>query len=153
MRFPVPRSWRQQLIGLSLIGCVAVWGIAGAAEEPSPAAKIITADVARNHVGQKVTVTFKVLHTKAATNPERVYIDSEKDYRDPRNLGILIESDSLPAFAKAGIPKPATHYEGKNVRITGTPFLRNGDLFIRATEPSQIEILDAKAEGSPASGR
>ena len=115
-----------------------------AAAEPAAAPKSITADQARQHVGQLVIVTFKVQHAKSATKPDRVYLDSEKDYRDPKNLGVLIEADALPAFTKAGIDKPATHYDAKTIRITGKPFLRDDTVFIKADRPDQIQLIDPK---------
>ena len=110
------------------------------AEELSPS-KVVTAHQARKHVGERVTVTFKVQHAKFATMPDRVYLDSEQDYRDPKNLGILIEADALPAFTKAGIKQPQAHYDGKTIRITGTPFLHDDTVFIKVERPDQIEII------------
>lgn len=111
------------------------------AESPPPA-KTIAADQARQHVGQLVTVTCKVQHAKFATAPDRVYLDSEKDYRDPKNMGVLIEAEALPVFSKAGIAKPAAHYDGKTIRITGKPFLRDNSVFIKADRPDQIKIIE-----------
>jgi hypothetical protein len=112
-----------------------------------PAAKTITAEGARKHVDERVTVTFKVRHAKFATDPDRVYLDSEKDYKDPKNLGLLIEADALPAFRKAGIEKPAEHYDGKTIRATGKVFLRDELVLIKLEKPEQIEIV--KAVGTP----
>jgi hypothetical protein len=105
------------------------------------AAKTIKAEEARKQVDERVTVTFKVQHAKFATDPDRVYLDSEKDYKDPKNLGLLIEADSLPAFRKAGIEKPAEHYDAKTVRATGMVFQRDNLVFIRLEKPQQIGIV------------
>jgi hypothetical protein len=113
--------------------------------EDQPAAKTITASEARQHLGQKVTVTFKVQHAKFAMNPERVYLDSEKDYKDSKNLGLLIQADALPEFKKAGIEKPAEHYDGKMVRATGKVFLKDELVFIGLEKPAQIEIVKPDA--------
>jgi len=120
--------------------------LTGRAADPAPAAatKIEPKD-ARNHVDQRVTVTFKVQHTKASTDPDRVYIDSEKDYKDPANLGLLIDAAGLAAFKKAGIEKPAEHFDGKTVRVTGKVFLKDGLVFIALEKPGQIEIVKTPA--------
>jgi hypothetical protein len=106
-----------------------------------PTAKVIKAEEARKHVDQKVSVTFKVQHAKFATDPDRVYLDSEKDYKDPKNLGLLIQADALPEFKKAGIEKPAEHFDGKIVRATGKVFLKDDLVFIGLEKPAQIEIV------------
>ena len=129
------------LLTLLVLGSTALT----AADTPAPAKEIAAAD-ARKHVGERVTVQFKVQHTKSATNPDRVYIDSEKDYRDPKNLGVLIEADSLPAFKKAGIEKPAEHYDAKSIRISGNLFLRDDNIFITAERTDQIEIIKEKSK-------
>jgi hypothetical protein len=106
-----------------------------------PMAKVIKAEDARKHVDQQVIVTFKVQHAKFAMNPDRVYLDSEKDYKDPKNLGLLIQADALAEFKKAGIEKPAEHYYGKMVRATGKEFLKDNLVFIGLEKPAQIEIV------------
>lgn len=116
------------LVGVSALGV----------ESP---AKAIKPEDARKHVDQRVTVTFKVQHAKFATNPDRVYLDSEKDYKDPKNLGLLIQADALPEFKKAGIEKPAEHYDGKTVHATGKVFLKDDLVFIGLEKPAQIEIV------------
>jgi hypothetical protein len=106
-----------------------------------PAAKVIKAEEARKHLDQKVTVTFKVQHAKFANDPDRVYLDSEKDYKDPKNFGLLIQADALPEFKKAGIEKPAEHFDGKTIRATGKVFLKDDLVFIGLEKPAQIEIV------------
>ena len=114
-------------------------GMFALAAEPS--VKVIKPEEARKHVDQRVTVTFKVQHAKFATNPDRVYLDSEKDYKDPKNLGLLIQVDALAEFKKAGIEKPAELYDGKMVRATGKVFLKDDLVFIGLEKPAQIEIV------------
>jgi hypothetical protein len=106
-----------------------------------PMVKVIKAEEARKHVDQQVTVTFKVQHAKFAINPERVYLDSEKHYKDPKNLGLLIQAEALPEFRKSGIEKPAEHYDGKMVRATGKVFVKDELVFIGLEKPSQIQIV------------
>jgi hypothetical protein len=128
-----------------------VLSAAFAAEEPRAVqekAITIQADQARAHLGERVTVTFKVQHAKFATEPDRVYLDSEKDYRDPKNLGVLIEAASLPAFKKAGIDKPADHYDGKTIRITGKLFEREKNVFIKAEKPDEIAVIETEKRSS-----
>ncbi len=112
-----------------------------AADPLATAAKEIPAESARQHLNERVTVQFKIQHAKFATNPDRAYLDSEKDHRDPNNLGILIEADALPAFRKGGIAKPAEHYDGKTIRVTGKPFLRDDNVFIKAERPGDIKVI------------
>lgn len=118
-----------------------------AADEVKTPAKEIHAAQAREHLNERVTVQFKVLHAKAASDPDRVYLDSEKDYKDPKNLGILIEAAALPSFRKAGIEKPAEYYDGKTIRVAGKPFLRDDVVFIKVEKPEDIEVIKPKKAG------
>ncbi|OAI57732.1 hypothetical protein AYO47_07690 [Planctomyces sp. SCGC AG-212-M04] len=136
------RMWAQAVFA----SVVVLAGFTGFAAEPVP--RVIKADEARKHVDERVTVTFKVQHAKFATDPDRVYLDSEKDYKDPKNLGLLIEADSLPTFRKARIEKPAEHYDAKMVRATGKVFLRDDLVFIKLEKPEQIEIVKAPRTGT-----
>ena len=139
------RHGRRWAIGLLVVAVVTmVASLTRAADEAKIPAREIAAAQARQHLNQRVTVQFKVLHAKAASGPDRVYLDSEKDYKDPRNLGILIEAAALPSFRKAGIEKPADHYDGKTIRLTGKPYLRDGLVFISAARPEEIEIVKQK---------
>ena len=125
------------VIVFSVVTALAFMSALGA----EPSVKVIKAEEARKHVYQQVTVTFKVQHAKFAMNPDRVYLDSEKDYKDAKNLGLLIQAAALPEFKKAGIEKPAEHYDGKMVRATGKVFLKDDLVFIGLEKPAQIEIV------------
>jgi hypothetical protein len=114
--------------------------VAAADEEP----KAIKPDEARRHVGQAVSVTMLVRHAKHSEKTKRTYLDSEKDYRDEKNLGILIEDADLEKFSKAGIEDPHAYYDGKTIRVTGKPFLEENLIFIRASAPEQITVLEKK---------
>ncbi len=120
--------------------CIAITAVAPVFANGETAPKTIEARQARQFLNQKVTVTFKVRHAKAACDPARVYLDSEEDYRHPDNLGVLIEAAALPAFEKAGIPRPAEHFDGKTIQVTGTPVLRDDLVFIVTTDPGGLRI-------------
>ena len=73
-----------------------------------------------------------------------IYLDSEKDYRDPKNLGVIINKAGAAAFAKAGVKDPAAHFKGKTIRVTGTVSQMDKKIRLVVEDPKQIEIVEKK---------
>lgn len=101
----------------------------------------IRPDEARKYVGKQVRATLFIRKTKKSDETKRTYLDSELDYKDPKNLGILIEDADLPNFTKAGISKPHVHYKDQTIRVIGKPFLEDETIFIKVERPAQIEVI------------
>lgn len=114
------------------------------ANEQREAPKEIAPAEARKHIGENVRVTMPVRKTKDSDKTKRIYIDSETDYRDAKNLGVLIEYAAKAKFKDAGIAEPHIHYKDKTIRVTGKPFLEDGLVFIKADSPDQITIVEKK---------
>ena len=60
-----------------------------------------------------------VRHAKDSPHEECFFLDSEADYKDPKNLAVVIAHEHAEAFKKAGIADPSKHYDGKSIRVTG----------------------------------
>jgi hypothetical protein len=125
--------------GLALL----VAGVVPAAEPPQKP-KDIQPDEARQHVGALVRVTMPVRKTKDSEQTKRVYLDSQTDYRDPKNLAVLIEYAAKAKFAEAGIEQPHLYYKDKTIQVTDKPFVEDDLVFIKAETPEQISIIERK---------
>jgi hypothetical protein len=132
-----------------VIGFVAVLALAGgsawAVDGPKGGDKgPIPAAEARDHIGKTRTVTLTVKHAKDGIHMKNYYLDSEADYKDPKNLAIVIAYEHADAFKKAGIADIVTHFDGKAIRVTGAIVKESSQTRIRVTEPKQIELAEVK---------
>jgi len=71
-----------------------------------------------------------------------IYLDSEEDFHDPKNLGVIINKTGAAALAKAGIKDPAAHFKDKTIRVTGTVTEEDKKFRLVVEDPKQIEIVE-----------
>ncbi len=110
-----------------------------AAEEARP---ISPAEAVRR-VGERVSVEMLVQASKdRLLKRGEIYLDSEKDFHDPRNLGVVITQTGAAKFEAAGISDPAGHFLGKTIRVHGKVVLKEKRPRIEIEDPQQIEVLD-----------
>jgi hypothetical protein len=64
-------------------------------------------------VNELVTVEMLVQRTKCCTGSKQVFLDSEPDHRDPKNLGVVVTEAGRARFAEACIDDPTAHFKGK----------------------------------------
>src|SRR5438067_23061 len=70
------------------------------------------ADAAKK-VNEQVTLEMEV---KSATlRGTNCFLNSEKDFRDPKNVTLFIDKDAVAKFKEAKIDDPAAHFKGKVV--------------------------------------
>src|SRR6267154_62770 len=79
----------------------------------------LSAVEAINRVNESVTVEMIVQRTKCCTGSSQVFMDSETNHRDPKNLGVVVTESGRAKFAEAGIEDPTTHFHGKSIRVRG----------------------------------
>jgi DNA/RNA endonuclease YhcR with UshA esterase domain len=110
-----------------------------AAEDPRP----LTPAEAIKRVNEKVTVQMEV---KAAKNRlekrGEIYLDSEEDFRDKKNLGVVVTRAGAAGFKKAGIDDPAEHFKGRTIRVTGTVILKDERPRIEVDDPRQVRAVE-----------
>ena len=53
-------------------------------------------------INESVTVEMLVRRTKCCAGSCQVFLDSEPNHRDPKNLGVVITVEGRPKFAQAG---------------------------------------------------
>jgi hypothetical protein len=92
-----------------------------------------------------VTVQMLVKATKNRLEKRgEIYLDSEENFRDEKNLGIVITKNGAAKFKKAGVDDPAAHFKDKTIRVTGTFIIKDKRPRIEVDDPEQIQIVDKK---------
>jgi hypothetical protein len=129
---------RFALVVVSLFACVAL------VHADKPAQPLPPAEAARK-VGEQVTVEMLVRASKnaLARRPE-IYLDSEEDFHDPKNLAVVIPQAGAARFKEAGIEDPAAHFKGKTLRVTGTVTRKDERPRIEVDDPGQIRVVEKK---------
>ncbi len=118
-------------------------GAAVRADDDKPA-EVVPAAEAGAHVGEECTVELTVRASKNGVHRREYYLDSEEDFRDEKNLAVVISHDHADAFARAGIEDPAEHYRGKTIRVTGKVVREGDQVRIRVDDPGKIAVVEAK---------
>ncbi|MCX7702317.1 MAG: alkaline phosphatase family protein, partial [Gemmataceae bacterium] len=96
---------------------------------------------ARNKVGEKVTVEFKVQAT--GSSGRRVFLNSERNRNDEKNFVIVIETDKAgDKLKQAGIDDPRRYYFNKTVRVTGEVSKYRDQPQIIVTDAEQIKVVE-----------
>jgi hypothetical protein len=95
-----------------------------------------------NRVNESVTVELLVQKTKCCTGSRQVFLDSEPNHRDPKNLGAVVTETGRAKFIAAGIDDPTAHFSGKTIRVRGVVIRKEKGAYIEVNEPSQIEMVN-----------
>ncbi len=75
---------------------------------------------ARKKVGEKITVEMTVPAAKDRLEKRgEIYLDAEIDFRDEKNLAVVITKAGAASLKEAGIGDPAEHFKDKRIRATG----------------------------------
>jgi|SRR6516165_10052444 DNA/RNA endonuclease YhcR with UshA esterase domain len=99
------------------------------------------ADAAKK-VNERVTLEMEV---KSATlRGTNCFLNSEKDFRDSKNVTVYINKDALAKFKEAKIDDPAAHFKGKTVRVEGKVVLYRDKPEIKLSGPGDIKIVETK---------
>jgi hypothetical protein len=101
----------------------------------------ITAEEAVNRVNESVTVEMLVQKTKCCTGSRQVFLDSEANHRDPKNLGVVVTEIGRAKLSEAGIDDPTAHFSGKTIRVRGVVIRKEKGPYIEVSDPSQIELV------------
>jgi pimeloyl-ACP methyl ester carboxylesterase len=135
-----------------LVGCFCLLGLGTgpvAADDRRP----ISPAEAVQRVNAAVTVEMAVRATKnRLVKRGEIYLDSEPDFHDPKNLGVVITREGTARFRQVGIADPAIHFQGKTIRVKGTVLLKDKRPRIEVNAPEQIELLRTSASNEHAQG-
>jgi hypothetical protein len=107
--------------------------------------KPLTPVAARDKVGEKVTVEMTVKTAKDRLEKRgEIYLDSEEDFRDPKNFAVVITRTGAEKLREAGVESAAEHYRDKKIRATGTVKEVDGVPRIEIDDAKQIELVKDK---------
>jgi hypothetical protein len=111
-------------------------------EELSP---ISPSDGAKQIGKPQVLVEMKVQSTKDRLERRGiVYLDSEEDFTDPKNLGIAISAEAAEKFKANGITDLAEHFQGKTIQVRGCVMRFEERPYLPVHAPEQIVIIDER---------
>jgi hypothetical protein len=94
-----------------------------------------------SRINEAVTVEMLVQRTKCCTGSRQFFLDSEPNYRDPNNLGVVVTEAARSRFSEAGIDEPTAYFQGKTIRVHGVVIRKDKGPCIEVTDPVQIEIV------------
>jgi hypothetical protein len=128
-----------------LFGCVVFFGLAIPVVEAAREDKALSPAEAIKMVDKKVTVQMVVRSSKnALAKRHEIYLDSEEDFRDEKNLAVVITEEGAGKFKDAGIDDPAEHFRDKTIRVTGTVIRKDDRPRIEISDPKAIRAIDPK---------
>lgn len=94
-----------------------------------------------NRINESVTVEMLVQRAKCCSGSHQVFLDSAANYRDPKNLGVIVTEGGLSKFDEAGIDDPTAHFRGKLIRVRGVVTRKEDRPCIEVSDPGQIEMI------------
>ena len=92
-------------------------------------------------VNESVVVEMVVQRTKCCTGSRQVFLDSEPNHRDPKNLGVVVTKAGAAKFKEAGVDDPAVHFKDKAIRVKGKVIIKEERSRIEVDDPQQIQII------------
>ncbi len=95
-----------------------------------------------NRTNESVTVEMVVQRTKCCTGSSQVFLDSEPNHRDAKNLGVIVTEAGRAKFGETGIADPTAHFKGKTIRVRGVVIRKEDRPYIEVSEPGQIEMVN-----------
>jgi hypothetical protein len=124
-----------------LVFGLCVHGVRGA-EEPMP----VTAAEAVKLIGRSNLVVEMVVKKSKERLEKRgiIFLDSEEDFKDPKNLGIAISADAAVKFKQKGIDHPGEHFKDKAIRVRGCVMKFEENPYLVVHDPAQITLVGNK---------
>ncbi len=121
----------------------AIAAVSGCGLPADPPREAVTPIEAIRRIGTpEVLVRMTVQHAKDRLEKRGlVYLDSEKDYKHPDNLGVAISAKAAKMFRERGITDPAAHFRGKTIEVRGCVMVFDNHPFLPVLDPKQIRIL------------
>ena len=95
---------------------------------------------AAGRIGEHVMVEMLVKAAKNCGHCAQVFLDSEDDHHDPKNLALAVTEIGKTKFKDMRIDDPAGHFKGRVIRVTGVVWLKENRPQIEVDDPRQIEM-------------
>jgi hypothetical protein len=106
--------------------------------------KVLTPQQAIDQIGQpQVLVQMQVKQSKDRLEKRGIiFLDSEDDFENEKNLGVAISAAAVAQFKQQGIADPAAHFLGKTIRVRGCVMRPENRLYLPVHDPDQIVIVE-----------
>jgi hypothetical protein len=112
--------------------------------EDQPAPPLPPAE-ARQAVGREIRVEMTVQTAKDRLEKRgEIYLDSELDFKDPKNFAVVITKTGAASLKEAGVTDPVGHFQGKLIRATGTVKVVDEVPRIEIDDAKQIQLVEPK---------
>jgi DNA/RNA endonuclease YhcR with UshA esterase domain len=122
------------------IGVVAVALGSVAMGQDTDSEKPLSAVEAREKLGQRVFVAVEIKTAKDRLEKRgEIYLDSELNFRDEKNLAIVITRKGADSLRSKQIDKPAERFQGKKIKVRGVVSEVDGVRRIEVDDADQIE--------------
>ena len=92
-------------------------------------------------VNEQVTVEMLVKAAKNCPHCSQIFLDSEEDRHDPKNLAVALTETGKAKFKEMRVGDPASHFKGRVIRVTGVVQLKDNRPQIEVNDPRQIEVV------------
>ncbi len=117
---------------------------ANAIGEDQPAPPLSPTE-ARQAVGREIRVEMTVQTAKDRLEKRgEIYLDSETDFKDPKNFAVVITRTGVASLREAGITDPVGHFQGKLIRATGAVKAVDEVPRIEIDDAKQIQLVESK---------
>jgi len=95
-----------------------------------------------SRINEQITVEMLVKAAKDCVHCSQVFLDSEQDHHDPKNLAVAVTEIGKESFKQMRIDDPGDHFKGQVIRVTGVVTLKENRPQIEVNDPRQIEIVE-----------
>ena len=120
-----------------ILGLIACAAIAGDKE------KALSPVEGRKQIGREITVKMEVKAAKDRLEKRgEIYLDTEENFRDEKNIAVVITRQGAASLKDAGIAEPAEHFKGKTITVTGTVKEVDGVPQIEIDASKQIAVVE-----------
>jgi hypothetical protein len=112
------------------------------AQDPRPSTPV---EAIKQIGAPKVVIEMVVKQSKDRLEKRGIiYLDSEDDFKDEKNLGVAISAEAAAKFKAQGVADPAAHFHGKTIRVRGCVMRFEDRPYLPVHEPEQVQIVEAK---------
>jgi len=141
--YPIRQTMERSIFFWLLVVAIALVWTSGvdASDDERP----LTAIEARLKLNEKVYVELTIRAAKNRLDKRgEIYLDSEEDFHDEKNLAIVINREGAAEYRRQGVEDPAEHFRGKKLRVRGTVTSVDDVRRIEVSDPKQVELVKEK---------
>jgi DNA/RNA endonuclease YhcR with UshA esterase domain len=107
---------------------------------------IVSLEEAAKRVNKDVTIEFVVKATGKSKAGDKVFLNSEADFKSEKNFTVLLTKAALTEMKKDSIDDAAAYFKGKKVQVYGTVKLYKDRPEIAIEKAGQITLPKGEPE-------